>query len=233
MSIIIGREQSTDTPRLSVQVNGTQLWYGQPGSVPKSVSRKHCSIDMNDDGTLSIANISDNNLMEINGKQVLRSGHVGCDSVIRLGKDKYELDLKAILTAASAKKEYSIGHLKQVYEDYMTENENLQIRQSQLQALATLPGVISPLSLLAAFVSSDNSIRVVMVALTVVLALATFIWRMHNSKSLPARKKAISDKFNRNYVCPNKVCGRELGAYKYTNLLNGGCCPYCKAKFKE
>lgn len=233
MSIIIGREENTDAPRLSLQVNGEQLWLGQPGSVPKSVSRKHCSMDINSNGTFTITNISESNLLEINGKLMLKSSGVTPDSVVRLGRAGYVLDLKAIMNLLSTKKLYSIAHLKEVYDNYVSENEQLQIRQSQIQALATLPGVLSPISLIVAFTSQNQSLRIVMYVFTAIFAAATFIWRMYNAKALPNKKKIIADKFSKEYVCPNKLCGKELVNYKYTNLVNAACCPYCKAKFKE
>ena len=49
MELQIGRESGTESPRLAIVYDGKTNYYGQPGSVPKSVSRKHCLVTVGED----------------------------------------------------------------------------------------------------------------------------------------------------------------------------------------
>ena len=56
--LIIGREASSDAPRLAVTMNGNTDFLGNPGSVPKSISRRHCKITIGDDSLMTVENLT-------------------------------------------------------------------------------------------------------------------------------------------------------------------------------
>ena len=74
MEIIIGREEGAR--RLHCIAGGREFNLGVAGSVPTSVSRKHCKLVINGD-RLSIENLKDLNVTFVDGNQVF-SKVIGC-----------------------------------------------------------------------------------------------------------------------------------------------------------
>ena len=60
MEIIIGRD--TETSKLSVTIGQQKVLTGTEGSVPKSVSRAHCKVVINADGTYEVRNMKAQNV---------------------------------------------------------------------------------------------------------------------------------------------------------------------------
>ena len=67
MEIIIGREEGVR--RLHCIVEGREFNVGQAGSVPLSVSRRHCKISVNG-SNISIENIKAQNVTFVDGNQI-------------------------------------------------------------------------------------------------------------------------------------------------------------------
>ena len=76
MDLIIGRESGADNPRLAIEQNGKTYYWGKPGSVPKSVSRRHCHIISGDDSRLVVEDITTNNFIYINGSDCKKKSGV-------------------------------------------------------------------------------------------------------------------------------------------------------------
>lgn len=231
MELTIGRESGVENPRLAIEQNGKTFYWGKPGSVPKSVSRKHCHVSVEDDARMLIEDITENNFLYVNGVDCKRKGDVGITDTVELGPDRYRLDLEGILKAISSQQTYDISHLKEIYESYQKEKYDLQVSQGKLNALSALPGILSMTSIgLAVFI--ENA-RIVMIVVAALFALAFALIRYRNASKVPKKNKELEEIFRDHYVCPNPSCGHFLGAIPYKELLKNKACPYCKSKFTE
>jgi hypothetical protein len=231
--LIIGREGGVpkEVARLAIQMDGKTYFSGAKGSVPGDVSKRHCKISLGDGNTMTVEDITENNILYVNGIECKRKGNVSPEDRIELGPGKYLLDMEAILKALSGKKEYSIKHLEAVYEGYQKEKFDMQVRQGKLNALSALPGVLSMTSIgLAAFF---ENVRVVMIIIAAIFAIVFALIRYVNASKVPQKNKEIEDRFRSHYVCPNSLCNHFMGMVPYKELLKNKACPYCKCKFKE
>lgn len=231
IQMTIGRERETDKPRLAVDVNGKVTYFGKAGSVPLSVSRGHCIVTIDDDMHISIEDITDNNFLFVNGVEAKKRSRLCIHDTIELGPDKYRLDVDSILKAINIETVWHIAHLGIIYEDYQANKLAKQVKQARFNALSTLPGLLSTVSIGLSF--AIEGAREVLIALAAVFAIAFFIIRFKNAGADPTESKEREDEFREKYVCPNPSCGRFLGATPYKELLKSRSCPYCKAKYTE
>ena len=232
--LIIGRESGEERPRLAVQHDGTTVHFGKPGCVPRSVSRQHCRVLIDDDGGISIEDIAVNNFMYINGKEYKRKGQVKKEDVVELGADRYRVPLEEIVNYFSSICSYHIAHLKRVQEDYQNAKQEMQIRQGRLNSLSTLPGILS-MGSMALFFGSENGshLRQPCLIAAVVFMVLFGVIRWISAASTPRKNKELENEYRAHYRCPNPACGHFLGQMHYDELLNGRTCPYCKAKYEE
>ena len=231
MDLIIGRENGVDNPRLSIEFNGKTFHWGKPGSVPKSVSRKHCRVVIDDDAKVSIEDITTNNFIFVNGQDCKKKSSVALTDTIELGPDKYRLDLDGIVKALSSQQSYSIAPLQEIYDSYQKDKYDIQVSQGKLNALSALPGILSMVSIGIAFFIEKA--RLIMIIIAAVFAAVFAIIRFRNASKIPMRTKKLDESFREKYVCPNPACGHFLGLTPYKELLKNRSCPYCKSKFTE
>jgi len=231
MDLIIGRESGVENPRIAIEHDGKVSFYGKPGSVPRSVSRKHCRVEVSTDGKMLIEDITDNNFMFIGGQECKRKSNVSMDETVELGPDRYRLDLEGIIKALSSQQSFNISALKDVYEAFQKEKFDMQVRQGKLNALSALPGVLSMTSIgLAVFLPKA---RVWMIVVAAVFALVFALIRYRNASRVPIKNKEIENSFREKYVCPNPMCGHFLGVTPYKELIKNRACPFCKSRFTE
>lgn len=231
MDLIIGRESGVDVARLAVEQDGNVSYWGKPGSVPKSVSRKHCHVRIDKDSSVTVEDITSNNFLYVNGLECKKKGNIALTDTIELGPDRYRLDLEGIVKAIAAQQAYSISSLQSIYDAYQKEKFDIQVYQGKLNALSALPGVLSMTSIgLAVFIPNA---RIVMIVVAAVYALAFAFVRYRNASKIPLKTKKLEDSFREKYICPNPVCGHFLGGIPYKELLKNRACPYCKSKFTE
>ena len=100
--ILIGRAGGTQTLKVTVNGKSTTL-----GAVPMSVSREHCKVVRQDDGTAVITNLNSRNVTYVNGQAVV-SHEVTADDVVELGGDRYRLDLSMLKLA----RKVDVSHLQ-------------------------------------------------------------------------------------------------------------------------
>ena len=89
MEIIIGRDE--ETSKLSVAIGQQRGVVGKQSSVPKSVSRQHCSITINANNTFELKNLKAQNVTYVNGIPIERK-RVTENDVIELGEDHFLLE---------------------------------------------------------------------------------------------------------------------------------------------
>ena len=233
IELIIGRESGTDSPRLAIVKDGATSFYGQSGSVPKSVSRHHCRITMGDDSSLSIEDVTTNNFMFINGSDCKKRSNINLEDVIELGPDHYRLNLEEIMKIFSSKQSWHIGHLQKVYEQYQADKTEWQVKQGKMNAASMLPGIISSISMLLMVVWESVLPRIILGTIAAVGMIYFFVFRSKSAKDNPVKIKQLDDLFREQYICPNPTCNHFLGAIPYKELLKNKTCPFCKAKFIE
>lgn len=118
MEIIIGREEGAR--RLHCIADGRVFNIGQAGSVPLSVSRRHCKLKIAG-STITIENIKMQNVTFVDGNQVF-SKEISSSSNVQLGEERYTIPLQQILSLAGGKTQtttpqqptYSLRSLKNV-----------------------------------------------------------------------------------------------------------------------
>ena len=232
MDAVIGRESGATAPRLCIKIGNTSKFIGEPGSVPKSVSRNHCRFELNDDGRIRISNVSDQNSIFVNGTEY-KTKLIAEEDLVQLGSERYTLDVKAILKVLfnnnSQPKSCKISQLKDIWDNYTTAKLDIQIRERKVNALSAIPGVLSMISLALSFF--NGGVRPVFISIAAVFGLAFALMRLKNAKKVPLKQKELDERFQDEYVCPN--CKHYLGYKSYKLVLKDGGCPRCKAKYTE
>lgn len=230
MEILIGRENS-NLRRLQLTVGDVVKLYGEPGSVPKSVSRQHCKLMISGDKYM-IESLSDNNVIYVNCKEYL-SKYLKKGDVVLLGEDGYELDWEAIMDLClNALNGYSLAHLKPIWERYDKEKLNMQINSSRFNALSSISGLLTSGSFICMFIPQFQDYRATLFIIGFIMAVCFAVIRFSNSSKLPMKQRELDQWFHKNYVCPNPKCRRFLGVQPFDDLVKNVGCPNCKSKYR-
>lgn len=239
MEIIIGRESTSPLSiggRLHILTSNKKDYYlGLEGSVPKTVSRQHCKIVINTDGSMVLINLKPTNITYINGIEAIQKTINKTDR-IELGGEHFNLDLEAVLDAVKNEipKSYDISHLKGVWEKYQQTKIDIQVKQSKSAAVQSVTGLLSMASIACGFVPGiPNVIRGVLYGIAIILAVIFFVYRMRHAGENVLQLKELDDQFHKDYVCPNPDCRRFLGTTPYEDLIKQTkTCSVCKAVYE-
>jgi len=243
IEIVIGRDGSTS--QLKISIGQQSKSFGAQGSVPQTVSRQHCSITVNDNGTFTLKNLKLQNVTFVNGQQV-DTKIIKENDTIELGPNKYLVSWNTLKSVIPAKAEVvSIEPLKKIWDRYQLENEKVEIRKQQLaikkqkqNLLRGLTGIFIPLAIvLSVFAGGrDNPLFILLYSLPGIITLMMTISQYNNIKedessiiSDREQKKERDLRFRRDYSCPK--CGKYL-SMPYDVLERYDSCPYCKVKFR-
>ena len=243
IEIVIGRDGRTS--QLKISVGQQSKSFGAQGSVPQTVSRQHCSITVNDNGTFTLKNLKLQNVTFVNGQQV-DTKIIKENDTIELGPNKYLVSWNTLKSVIPAKAEVvSIEPLKKIWDRYQLENEKVEIRKQQLaikkqkqNLLRGLTGIFIPLAIvLSVFAGGrDNPLFILLYSLPGIITLMMTISQYNNIKedessiiSDREQKKERDLRFRRDYSCPK--CGKYL-SMPYDVLERYDSCPYCKVKFR-
>lgn len=244
IEIVIGRDGSTS--QLKISIGQQSKSFGSQGSVPQTVSRQHCSLTVNDNGTYMLKNLKLQNVTFVNGQQI-DSKTIKENDTIELGPDKYLVSWNTLKSVIPAKAEVvSIEPLKKIWDRYQLENEKVEIRKQQLaikkqkqNLLRGLTGIFIPLAIvLSVFAGGrDNPLFILLYSLPGIITLMMTISQYNNIKedesniiSDREQKKERDLRFRRDYSCPK--CGKYL-SMPYDVLERYDSCPYCKVKFRS
>ena len=224
--ILIGRDGGTNTLKLTINGKSTT-----GGPVPQSVSREHCKVVRQDDGTAVITNLNDRNVTYVNGQAVV-SHEITADDVVELGGERYRLDTSMLKLV----RKVDISHLQRIWEDYSRWEEQTRISTIRSTALKSVTGLFSMAALIITFGDFGMDVQTMRTLRLVLYTLAgvSIIWTSLNMFVSAPRKvrktKEREERFIDEYVCP--ACKRPFGkSYRYEKLLQLGECPMCKAKF--
>ena len=227
MEIIVGRQGNQRTPITDA-----------------TVSRKHCRLTDNGDGTFTLENISTTACTYVNGLQVFKTTVKPAD-IIGLGEnvrtkvaDLLPLTPAAPAAPAASVKEYSIRHLEEVWKEYDRRTTEIKEEQRNTNLLRSLAPMFTMGSGAVAGIAKacewDESIFIFTIVLTVIgILIMLFAFIKGYRDSSIEDTKSLNRWMQDNYVCPNPDCRHFVGMKDYHVLRQDIGCPYCKCKFKS
>ena len=204
-----------------------------------TVSRQHCKLTCNDDGTYILENLSSVGTL-VDGVPVIRTT-VSLDSKVTLGSS-FTRTLRELLGDKTKVKpeekneeskndkicEYSITHLEKIWEDFNSSNLLMAEKQRKINLVRAGLGIFTMCAMPTIFFLGP--IGYVLTGIGVVGNAFSFIG-MKNSETL-AQRQQRQEMFEDSWICPNPDCGRNLPAKNYRTLIrNHNACPYCKCKY--
>ena len=238
MEIIIGREEGVR--RLHCIVEGREFNVGQAGSVPLSVSRRHCKISVNG-SNISIENIKAQNVTFVDGNQIY-SKVIVPTSRVQLGEEKFLVPLQQMLQLAGAStnnvgdtiKEtptFSLKPMKEVWKEYDKRRMEIQNNAVKSANKQRLQGIFSMLGMCLGFIPGINPIiRIVIIVAALSIAVYFFI-KGSVGETVQQQLHDLDEEYAKKYKCPNPACGRPFGAIPYRNIEYNKQCLACGCKY--
>ena len=135
-------------------------------------------------------------------------------------------------------KEYSLLPLKTVWDTYHDTLIDIQKRLRFINQLRSASPMFTlgsgAIASLAKALDWSDAIFVVTILMTIVgLGLMAYCFvKGLKDKSIEEREEA-TERFNRDYVCPNPDCHHFMGNQPYDLVRQNKSCPYCKCKYTE
>ena len=239
MEIIIGREEGVR--RLHCIVGGREFNVGQAGTVPLSVSRRHCKVSVNG-SDISIENIKDQNITFVDGNQIIRKA-ITPTSRVQLGEEKFLLPLQQILkladvstgNVADSQKEvptFSLKPMKTVVLYGIAPN-GLEIQNNAAKSAnkQRLQGILSMFGMCLGFIPGiDPAIRILIIVAALSIAVYFFI-KGSVGTTVQQQLHDLDEEYAKKYKCPNPACGRPFGAIPYRTIEYNKQCFACGCKY--
>ena len=209
-----------------------------------SVSREHCKLTSNSDGTYTLENLSANGTY-VDGRSIVRSV-VTPDTIIQLGAT-FKIAVKELLPVASKQtknaepqkstvdphqQEYEakFRRLRNVYDKYTADKIALQKEAGMNNFYRMLPmTLLSLVGLGAAAIPALGNIAPVIGIVGMGLLIFSLVKSYNGSKDNPEKMEALNKQFMIDYVCPK--CGNFLGYVPFEALENKSSCNFCKCKW--
>lgn len=236
MEIIIGRKGTQRTP-----ITDT------------TVSREHCKLTINADGTYTLENLSINGTF-VNGNSIIRTV-VTPDTILRLGVN-FSVAVRDLLPLQAAnikprqaqqqnplqqfakpavdpnqeRYEMEFRKLKSVYEKYTADKLAIQKEAGMTNFYRMLPMTLMAIvSLGAACIPGLGALSPVIAVVGLGLLVFSLFKSYNGNRDNPEKLEALNKQFMIDYVCPK--CGNFLGFIPYENLENKSTCNFCKCKW--
>ena len=232
MDIIIGRNAQNGTLNFTMGQKTTS--YGAPNSVPRSVSRRHCRIEVLPNGTYTIENLKMENDTFVNGSPIFKKTVTTSDT-IELGGERYKLSwevIQKIITSAipAPPKTADIRPLRYVWDRDESDTNAIASSMAKKNAIRGGTGAISMIGMAVAFIPGLENVRIIMIVIAVFIIILMAIISLVDAQNAPKKRKALQQRLRNEYVCPN--CKKFFMNMDY-DLLHRQYdnCPYCKAKF--
>lgn len=226
MEYIIGRDQQTS--QLKVAFGQQSIRLGNSGDVPKTVSRQHCLLTV-DNGHCTIKNLKPQNVTFVNDMAIAQKSVKESDTVA-LGPEKYSIDLASILKAIQelTPKTADIRPLQVLWEEHDQHSLDQVIAERKFNALRGATGLITMTAIILALTVGRNIWYLVLYCVAIFASFFFTVKAYKDSTNVPKRRKEQERVFRSKYVCPN--CGHHF-TMPYDELSQYDVCPYCKAKF--
>lgn len=236
MEIIIGRKGTQRTP-----ITDT------------TVSREHCKLTINADGTYTLENLSINGTF-VNGNSIIRTV-VTPDTILRLGAN-FSVAVRDLLPLQAAnikprqaqqqnplqqfakpavdpnqeRYEMEFRKLKSVYEKYTEDKLAIQKEAGMTNFYRMLPMTLMAIvSLGAACIPGLGALSPVIAVVGLGLLVFSLFKSYNGNRDNPEKLETLNKQFMIDYVCPK--CGNFLGFIPYENLENKSTCNFCKCKW--
>ena len=233
--IIVGRGRSKATQRMEIN--------------DPTVSREHCWLTDNGDGTYTLENKSVQGTF-VNGRQVVRTT-VTPDSMIRLSDtttvrvaDLLPLERvvrsqpRPTVSPQPTVPEYSIKPLMGVWEEYHDRQLEIKKRQRDTNLLRSASplftmgsGTLATMARTMGWGDAFFGLTLILTMIGLCLMVYSF-WKAANDRSITEGEEA-EEAFQSKYVCPNPGCRHFMGKQPYKLLRQNKLCPWCKCKFTE
>lgn len=253
MEIIVGREEGAR--RLHCTVDGRNFYVGAAGSVPLSVSRKHCRITVND-STILIENLKPENVTFADDCQIF-SKEIKAESKVQLGNEKFTLPLQQIISLTSGTvrvvpggdagtggqgaglghgpgKEvqvFSLKPLESVWEEYDRRKLEIQEAAAKTANMSRLQGILSMSGMCIGFIPSiDQTLRILIIVVALLIAVYFFFQGMRTD-SVQKQLRDLDLEFTDKYKCPNPNCGKPFGSAPYHQIKFNRQCFSCGCKY--
>lgn len=216
-----------------------------------SVSRKHCRITKNADGTYTIENLSQNGT-KVDGRDIIRAT-AELKSMIQLG-NRFSATLGELIGNVPSKctsrgnsdsianspqkaskqqpevKTFNISHLQRVWDDFNQTNIEKADQQRKINLTRTGLGIFTMCAMPTIFFFGPAGY--ILTAIGILGNIYSFVG-LRNAETAGDRQRR-QDEFDDAWVCPNPECGRSLLAKNYKMLVrNHQSCPYCKCRYVE
>lgn len=229
MDIIIGRDANTSQLRIT---QGQQSKaFGAIGCVPATVSRQHCSLTSNSDGTYKIVNLKPQNVTYVNGMEVMAKVITERDR-IELGPNKFLVSWDWVKNLVPQVVDFR--PLKRIWQEYDKHKLDQQIADRKFNSLRGVTGLIT-MGLIALSIAfpefRETPLYIGIYSLAILISVGFTYKAYQDSSKGPMRTKELNDDFQRHYVCPH--CHHFLGFQSYDVLIQNTACPYCKATIKK
>lgn len=196
-----------------------------------TVSRKHCKVTADGNGSFTVENLSTTSFTKVDGKDIIKT-KATLDSEIQLGP-LFKAKLKDLIGVSSEKpvdKEFSISHLQKVWEDFNRKNIEVIKKQQKLNLTRTGLGIFTMCAMPTIFFLGP--IGYALTGIGVLGNIYSFVG-LKNIET-PEERQKRQEAFEDAWVCPNPECGKSLIAKNYKHLVrNHESCPYCKCKYVE
>lgn len=212
-----------------------------------TVSRRHCKLTPNADGTFTLENISQNGTF-VDGHSVIRTT-VKADTIIQLG-GSYKVKVADLVdgipgatnpgsardsgpTNPSKVNEVptiSIRPMQKVWDEYQNELEEIRNKQKHINTWRMATPLFTMGSGVLTAVTGGSPIGWVLMAIGLAITIYAFVKTRKDDSA--KRQREASEKFQLNYRCPNPKCGHTHSQQPKVLLLNKTC-PYCHCKYIE
>lgn len=223
MTIEIGRDLVSAKLKLTLDGNSVLT---DKADVPPSVSQEHCRIEI-DGNVIRLRNLDINNYTYVNG-QAVESKVIQPTDQIELGSSHYPLnwqEAEKLLPPVA-----DIRPLNKVWEEYESQNIELQIDERRFNTLRSVTGLITMVAIALSIATGGRSAwYLVLYGVAITASLVFFVKAYRDASNIPQKRQELTRKFQREYTCPH--CGHFLGNQPYELLVQNDSCPYCKTTF--
>lgn len=241
MEIIIGREEGAR--RLHCIADGREFNIGQAGTVPTSVSRKHCKLTVMGEN-IQIENLKMHNVTFVDGCQVFSKG-ITSSSVVQLGNDKYTVPLRQIIQSVTGESlvggmpqqpmaavpTFTLKPLRGIWTEYDRRRLEIQEKAAKSANVSRLQGILSLFGMCIGFIPGiDQTLRIVIIIAALLVAVYFFFKGMSND-SVQKQLRDLDEEYANKYKCPNPSCGRPFGSVPYRQIEFNRQCFACGCKY--
>lgn len=231
-TIIIGRDPNNANRLNVMNPDGTVVKQVElKTAVPKSVSRQHAKVEVDDDGNeCVVTNLKDSNVTYIDNTSFERRSGVPVTTTLQLGSDKCAVKLADVLKGI-VEKRVDITPLEKVWTDYQQRKLDYQIANSRFSNMRSLSILFTVGGAFFAQMIGHPEWQAWCTGAGLLFTVVTFAIGHRNCALYPKKQQELDREFQSRYVCPS--CVHFLGNKSYELLRQDVACPFCKAKYRH